>query len=89
MVYRHFEVMKSIWGGSSNVEPAPLRINSKLEDGNNANEDSHKMVKENLVINAIILLLPHTTTNDSDSNDNDNGMENPDAAKSLAEGKYI
>ena len=54
MVYRHFEVMKSIWGGSSNVESAPLRINSKLEDGNNANENSHKMVKENLVINAII-----------------------------------
>ena len=61
MVYRHFEVMKSIWGGSSNVEPAPLRIDSKLEDGNNANEDSHNMMTENLVINAITSSLPHTT----------------------------
>ena len=26
MVYRHFEVMKSIWGGSPNVEPVPFGI---------------------------------------------------------------
>ena len=61
MVYRHFEVMKSIRGGSSNVESAPLRIDSKLEDGNNANEDSHNMMTENLVINAITSSLPQTT----------------------------
>ena len=32
MLYRYFEVMGSIWGGSPNVEPVPLGIDSILED---------------------------------------------------------
>ena len=32
MLYRHFEVIKLIWGGSPNVEPVSLGIGSILED---------------------------------------------------------
>ena len=32
MVYQHFEVMKSVWGGSPNVEPVSSGIDSILED---------------------------------------------------------
>ena len=32
MLYRHIQVMKSVWGGSSNVEPVAFGINSTLED---------------------------------------------------------
>ena len=31
MLCQHFEVMKSIWGGSPNVEPVPFGIDSILE----------------------------------------------------------
>ena len=32
MLYRHFQVMKSIWGGSPNVDPVDLGYDSILED---------------------------------------------------------
>ena len=32
MLYRHFQVMKSIWGGGPNVEPIDLGYDSILED---------------------------------------------------------
>ena len=32
MVYRHFEVMKLIWGGSPNVEPVSFGIGNILKD---------------------------------------------------------
>ena len=32
MVYRYFEVMKSVWRGSLNVEPVSFGIASILED---------------------------------------------------------
>ena len=32
MLYRHFQVMKSIWGGSPNVEPVALGIDRMLEN---------------------------------------------------------
>ena len=32
MLYRHFQVMKSTWGGSPNVDPADLGYDSILED---------------------------------------------------------
>ena len=84
MLYRHFEVKKSIWGRSPNVEPVSFSIDCILEDNNNVNA-SHSDEEESGVNgndnNATISLLAHTT-NDSDSNDNENEMENPDAAKS-------
>ena len=83
-LYRHFEVMKSIWRGSPNVEPVPFSIDCILEDNNNVNalhnDEGESGVNDN-DNNATISLLAHTT-NDSDSNDNENEMENPDAANS-------
>ena len=32
MVFQHFEVMKSIWGGRTNVEAVSFDIDSILED---------------------------------------------------------
>ena len=32
MLYRHFQVMKSIWGGSLNVDPVDFGYDSILED---------------------------------------------------------
>ena len=32
LLYQHFEVLKSIWGSSPNVEPVPFGIDSILED---------------------------------------------------------
>ena len=32
MLYRHFQVMKSVWGGSPNVAPVAFDIDSILDD---------------------------------------------------------
>ena len=40
IVYQHFEVIKSIWGGTPNVEAVPLGIDSIIEDNCNFNQDS-------------------------------------------------
>ena len=73
--YRQFEVMKSILGGTPNVEQVPLDIDSILDDNNNFNEDSSHNDEEESGVNdngnATISSLSHTTTNDSDRKVND------------------
>ena len=67
--------MKSILGGTPNVEPVPLDIDSILDDNNNFNEDSSHNDEGESGVNdndkATISSLSHTANNDSDSNVND------------------
>ena len=67
--------MKSILGGTPNVEPVPLDTDSILDDNNNFNEDSSHNDEGESGVNdndkATISSLSHTANNDSDSNVND------------------